>query len=170
MRTEAMRSKMLYDRPLPVQRIVNAIADSELEWWPSKSNISSLSICVEAQVNTQQYGRRPYGVGLLVIGYDVSSKRKRDKEKKAINKDIVRKLDLIFLNALLLVQALNTTQCPLELDLNQLKHILKSIMKNFQMVSWIWQICRNNNSYHNSFFGRACPSWTSSPSRYIATR
>lgn len=31
MRTEAMRSKMLYDRPLPVQRIVNAIADSELE-------------------------------------------------------------------------------------------------------------------------------------------
>ncbi|CEI96690.1 Putative Proteasome subunit alpha type [Rhizopus microsporus] len=51
MRTEAMRSKMLYDRPLPVQRIVNAIAD-------------------KAQVNTQQYGRRPYGVGLLVIGYD----------------------------------------------------------------------------------------------------
>ncbi|EIE82304.1 hypothetical protein RO3G_07009 [Rhizopus delemar RA 99-880] len=38
-------------RPLPVQRIVNAIAD-------------------KAQVNTQQYGRRPYGVGLLVIGYD----------------------------------------------------------------------------------------------------
>ncbi|KAK4515408.1 uncharacterized protein ATC70_010353 [Mucor velutinosus] len=51
MRSEAMRSKMLYDRPLPTQRIVNAIAD-------------------KAQVNTQQYGRRPYGVGLLVIGYD----------------------------------------------------------------------------------------------------
>jgi 20S proteasome subunit alpha 6 len=28
MRSEAMKSKMLYDRPLPVQRIVNAIADS----------------------------------------------------------------------------------------------------------------------------------------------
>ncbi|KAI8390890.1 20S proteasome subunit alpha 6 [Radiomyces spectabilis] len=51
MRTEAMRSKMLYDRPLPVQRIVSAIAD-------------------KAQVNTQQYGRRPYGVGLLVVGHD----------------------------------------------------------------------------------------------------
>ncbi|CAO3622212.1 unnamed protein product [Mucor hiemalis] len=51
MRSEAMKSKMLYDRPLPVQRIVNAIAD-------------------KAQVNTQQYGRRPYGVGLLVIGHD----------------------------------------------------------------------------------------------------
>ncbi|ORY93172.1 20S proteasome subunit alpha 6 [Syncephalastrum racemosum] len=51
MRNEAMRSKMMYDRPIPVQRIVNTIAD-------------------KAQVNTQQYGRRPYGVGLLVIGYD----------------------------------------------------------------------------------------------------
>ncbi|KAI8339753.1 nucleophile aminohydrolase [Chlamydoabsidia padenii] len=51
MRTEAMKSKMLYDRPLPVQRIVHAIGD-------------------KAQVNTQQYGRRPYGVGLLVGGYD----------------------------------------------------------------------------------------------------
>lgn len=30
MRSEAMKSKMLYDRPLPVQRIVNAIADSML--------------------------------------------------------------------------------------------------------------------------------------------
>lgn len=29
MRSEAMKSKMLYDRPLPVQRIVNAIADSK---------------------------------------------------------------------------------------------------------------------------------------------
>ncbi|ORZ18760.1 N-terminal nucleophile aminohydrolase [Absidia repens] len=51
MRTEAMKSKMLYDRPLPVQRIVHAIGD-------------------KAQINTQQYGRRPYGVGLLVSGYD----------------------------------------------------------------------------------------------------
>ena len=54
MRTEAMRSKMLYDRPLPVYRIVSAIGD-------------------KAQVNTQVYGRRPYGVGLLVSGYDVRS-------------------------------------------------------------------------------------------------
>lgn len=32
MRSEAMKSKMLYDRPLPVQRIVNAIADSKLTY------------------------------------------------------------------------------------------------------------------------------------------
>jgi len=30
MRSEAMKSKMLYDRPLPTQRIVNAIADSKM--------------------------------------------------------------------------------------------------------------------------------------------
>lgn len=33
----------------------------------------SFFFIIEAQVNTQQYGRRPYGVGLLVIGHDVSS-------------------------------------------------------------------------------------------------
>lgn len=27
---------------------------------------------LEAQVNTQEYGRRPYGVGFLVIGHDES--------------------------------------------------------------------------------------------------
>lgn len=46
-----MSSKMIYNRPVPVTRVVSAIAD-------------------KAQKNTQQYGRRPYGVGLLVIGYD----------------------------------------------------------------------------------------------------
>ncbi|GBB88885.1 hypothetical protein RclHR1_01550019 [Rhizophagus clarus] len=51
MRTEAMKSKMIFNRPLPIFRIVSAIGD-------------------KAQVNTQNYGRRPYGVGLLVAGYD----------------------------------------------------------------------------------------------------
>ncbi|SCV71810.1 BQ2448_4504 [Microbotryum intermedium] len=51
MRTQAMSSRMLYNRPVPVNRIVNAIAD-------------------KAQVNTQHYGKRPYGVGFLVAGYD----------------------------------------------------------------------------------------------------
>ena len=31
---------------------------------------TSYWIYSEAQVNTQEYGRRPYGVGLLVIGQD----------------------------------------------------------------------------------------------------
>lgn len=78
MRSEAMKSKMLYDRPLPTQRIVNAIADSKLiSLYRNMQSRFFLTFClirhfIEAQVNTQQYGRRPYGVGLLVIGYDVN--------------------------------------------------------------------------------------------------
>ncbi|RSH81813.1 uncharacterized protein EHS24_008005 [Apiotrichum porosum] len=51
MRQQAMQSRMLYGRPIPVARIVQTIAD-------------------KAQNNTQIYGRRPYGVGFLVIGED----------------------------------------------------------------------------------------------------
>ncbi|KAK4686409.1 20S proteasome subunit alpha 6, partial [Tremellales sp. Uapishka_1] len=51
MRQQAMSSRMLYGRPIPVGRIVQSIAD-------------------KAQTNTQQVGRRPYGVGFLVIGRD----------------------------------------------------------------------------------------------------
>ncbi|EJD42730.1 N-terminal nucleophile aminohydrolase [Auricularia subglabra TFB-10046 SS5] len=51
MRQQAMASRMLFNRPVPVNRLVSAIAD-------------------KAQVNTQEYGRRPYGVGFLVIGQD----------------------------------------------------------------------------------------------------
>jgi 20S proteasome subunit alpha 6 len=51
MRTECLRSRFVYNRPLPVQRLVSSVGD-------------------KAQVNTQRYGSRPYGVGLLVVGYD----------------------------------------------------------------------------------------------------
>jgi len=42
---------MIYNRAIPVERIVSAIGE-------------------RAQTNTQQYGKRPYGVGLLVAGVD----------------------------------------------------------------------------------------------------
>lgn len=48
-----MSSKLVYNRPLAVSRAVHSIAD-------------------KAQTNTQQYGRRPYGVGLLIVGHDES--------------------------------------------------------------------------------------------------
>jgi len=51
MRQQSMSSRLLYNRPVPISRVVNAIAD-------------------KAQVNTQHYGKRPYGVGLLVAGVD----------------------------------------------------------------------------------------------------
>ena len=51
MKQQSLSSKLTYGRPLPVGRIVSQIAD-------------------RAQLNTQQYGKRPYGVGLLVSGVD----------------------------------------------------------------------------------------------------
>lgn len=51
LRKEAMSSKMIFNRPLLTSKAVLSIAD-------------------KAQQNTQSYGSRPYGVGLLVAGYD----------------------------------------------------------------------------------------------------
>ncbi|WVQ76548.1 hypothetical protein IAR50_006218 [Cryptococcus sp. DSM 104548] len=51
LRQKAMQSRMTYGRATPVARLVQSIAD-------------------RAQTNTQEYGRRPYGVGFLVIGTD----------------------------------------------------------------------------------------------------
>eukprot|EP00057_Strongylocentrotus_purpuratus_P016137 XP_011670611.1 PREDICTED: proteasome subunit alpha type-1 [Strongylocentrotus purpuratus] len=51
MRTECLNSRYAYETPLPVSRLVSEIGN-------------------KSQINTQRYGRRPYGVGLLVAGYD----------------------------------------------------------------------------------------------------
>jgi len=51
MRTECLNHKFIYDTPLQVGRLVRHVAD-------------------KSQVHTQRYGRRPYGLGMLVIGYD----------------------------------------------------------------------------------------------------
>jgi len=51
MRNECMKSKLHFNRPLPVEDVVTSLSE-------------------KSQVNTQQYGKRPYGVGLLIAGYD----------------------------------------------------------------------------------------------------
>lgn len=51
LRKLAMNSKLVFNRPLPTSKVVLLIAD-------------------KAQENTQLYGSRPYGVGLLVAGWD----------------------------------------------------------------------------------------------------
>ena len=51
LRKQAMTSKMTFNRPISTSKAVLLIAD-------------------KAQENTQLYGLRPYGVGLLVAGYD----------------------------------------------------------------------------------------------------
>ena len=51
MKQQSLASKLSYGRPIPVERVVNMIGD-------------------RAQSSTQHYGKRPYGVGLLVGGVD----------------------------------------------------------------------------------------------------
>jgi len=51
MQSECLNHRFVFNTPLPVGRLVRHIAD-------------------KSQVHTQQYGRRPYGLGMLVIGYD----------------------------------------------------------------------------------------------------
>jgi len=51
MRNECLNHKFVYESPMQLERLVLQIAD-------------------KSQVHTQRYGRRPYGVGMLVVGYD----------------------------------------------------------------------------------------------------
>lgn len=53
MRQECINHKYSYGRDFPVGRLISVLG-------------------LKMQVCTQRYDRRPYGVGLLVAGYDVS--------------------------------------------------------------------------------------------------
>lgn len=53
MQAQALASRMNMDRAIPIQRLVTDISD-------------------KAQANTHGYGGRPFGVGLLIAGYDVN--------------------------------------------------------------------------------------------------
>ncbi|KAF2765297.1 N-terminal nucleophile aminohydrolase [Teratosphaeria nubilosa] len=51
MKQQSLASRLTYDRPILLSEITSRIGD-------------------RAQTNTQQYGKRPYGVGLLIAGVD----------------------------------------------------------------------------------------------------
>ncbi|KAH7310027.1 nucleophile aminohydrolase [Rhexocercosporidium sp. MPI-PUGE-AT-0058] len=51
MKQQSLSSRLTYGRAIPLERIVSSIGD-------------------RAQTNTQHYGKRPYGVGLLIAGVD----------------------------------------------------------------------------------------------------
>mmetsp|Transcript_33702 Transcript_33702/g.34329 ORF Transcript_33702/g.34329 Transcript_33702/m.34329 type:complete len:259 (-) Transcript_33702:45-821(-) len=53
MRTECHNHKFVYETPMPVGRLVLAVAD-------------------KCQVSTQRASKRPFGIGLLVAGYDAT--------------------------------------------------------------------------------------------------
>lgn len=66
MRTECLNHKFVYEEPIQTSRLVIQVADSK-----AYIHIRYSQFGIESQVHTQRYGRRPYGVGLLVVGYDV---------------------------------------------------------------------------------------------------
>jgi hypothetical protein len=106
MRTESMKSRMIYDRPLPVSRIASLLGD-------------------KAQVNTQRYGGRPYGVGLLIAGIDVSLWACWAIRLASLMLSC-RKLGPICTNSLPQEIALITLLCRSEHALNQRKLTLRS--------------------------------------------
>jgi 20S proteasome subunit alpha 6 len=53
MKQQCLSQRLTYDRAMPVETLVSLIGD-------------------KAQLNTQHYGKRPYGIGLLVAGVDDS--------------------------------------------------------------------------------------------------
>jgi 20S proteasome subunit alpha 6 len=55
MRQQSLSSRLTYDRPILLSDITSRIAD-------------------RAQTNTQQYGRRPYGVGLLMVACGIGAR------------------------------------------------------------------------------------------------
>lgn len=71
MRAECMNSRYAHDTPLPVSRYILQI----LQLFQPGFNKSILLRLIgdfgnKMQICTQRYGKRPYGVGLLVAGYD----------------------------------------------------------------------------------------------------
>jgi 20S proteasome subunit alpha 6 len=51
MKQQSLSQRLTYDRSMPIETLVSLIGD-------------------KAQLNTQHYGKRPYGVGLLIAGVD----------------------------------------------------------------------------------------------------
>lgn len=96
MRNETVNHRFVYDSPYLTSRLITKLADSTFfsffstipsaatcpasTFNPLKRHytnscsliyVSRFDCCTESQIHTQQAGRRPYGVGLLVASYDV---------------------------------------------------------------------------------------------------
>ena len=135
---------MLYNRPLPVNRIVNAIADSTLRSLARSALRLTPLFSAEAQTNTQHYGKRPYGVGFLVAGHDVRlpcpptpplPRSLRCDSNTHVQTTLRRNKDLISTNSPRLGTRSNTTPCPSEREVNRPRLTSKLISTNSTTVS-----------------------------------
>ncbi|KAH9883025.1 hypothetical protein J1614_000392 [Plenodomus biglobosus] len=70
MKQQSLASRLTYDRAIPLSEITSRIAD-------------------RAQTNTQQYGRRPYGVGLLIAGVDAKGPHLFEFQPSGVTQEMV---------------------------------------------------------------------------------
>jgi len=70
MKQQSLASRLTYDRAIPLAEITQRIAD-------------------RAQTNTQQYGRRPYGVGLLIAGVDAKGPHLFEFQPSGVTQEMV---------------------------------------------------------------------------------
>ena len=70
MKQQSLASRLNLGRPIPLAHIVSRIAD-------------------RAQTNTQMYGHRPYGVGLLVAGIDASGSHLFEFNPSGVTQEMV---------------------------------------------------------------------------------
>lgn len=70
MKQQSLSSRLTYDRPILLSEITSRIAD-------------------RAQTNTQQYGKRPYGVGLLIAGVDAKGPHLFEFQPSGVTQEMV---------------------------------------------------------------------------------
>jgi len=70
MKQQALASRLTYDRAIPLAEITARIAD-------------------RAQTNTQQYGKRPYGVGLLIAGVDAKGPHLFEFQPSGVTQEMI---------------------------------------------------------------------------------
>jgi 20S proteasome subunit alpha 6 len=70
MKQQSLASRLTYDRAIPLADITQRVGD-------------------RAQTNTQHYGRRPYGVGLLVAGVDAKGPHLFEFQPSGVTQEMI---------------------------------------------------------------------------------
>jgi 20S proteasome subunit alpha 6 len=70
MKQQSLASRLTYDRAIPLAEITQRIGD-------------------RAQKNTQEYGKRPYGVGLLIAGVDAKGPHLFEFQPSGVTQEMI---------------------------------------------------------------------------------
>jgi len=125
MRTECINHQYAFDKPMPVTRLMDHVSNSTKIYLIKNLFLFSITFS-ECQVPTQRYGRRPFGVGFLMAGFDVCL-MKYYLTKLLQFLLFHRKKVHIYINYVHQLITIHANQWLLVHVLNQLEHILKKI-------------------------------------------